>query len=144
MQTNAGVPKEALRVTAAEHAARVPGLELVVLFGSVASGVARPDSDADIGVLGGGFWQQLQIASKLAAELGREPHVVDLGQVPEALAYEIARTGLPLFEAEPFVWARFQARTALRFFDFQAARERCVEGVRRRVLAEVAGKASVG
>jgi predicted nucleotidyltransferase len=134
MQTEP-VPVEALRALAAGHALRVPGLQLVVLFGSVARGSARPGSDADIGVLGGAFWEQLQLGSALAAELGREPHVVDLGQAPEALAYEIARTGLPLFAEGPFTWAQFQAGAALRFFDFQTARQRCVEGVRRRVLA---------
>jgi predicted nucleotidyltransferase len=137
-QIDPQLPMQTLRAQAAQRALGTPGVELVVLFGSAARGTARRDSDADIGVLGGEFWKQLELGSALAAELGREPHVVDLRSAPEALAYEIARTGVAVFEAEPFAWARFQARSVLRFLDFQAARERCIEGVRRRVLREVA------
>ncbi len=126
---------------AREQAAVLPGLELVILFGSAArggasSGAPRPDSDADIAVLGGGFWPQLGLGSALAARLGREPHVVDLRHAPEALAYEVARTGQLLYEHEPFAWARFQANAASRFFDFQTVREHCAQGVRRRLLQE--------
>lgn len=143
VQRDPELPIEVLRASAARGASGGTAVKLVVLFGSAARGSARRDSDADIGLLGGGFWQQLELGSALAAELGREPHVVDLQAAPEALAYEIARTGVCLFEGAPFAWAEFQARAALRFFDFQAAWERCAEGVRQRVLAEGAGKAGL-
>ncbi|MCG8555316.1 MAG: nucleotidyltransferase domain-containing protein [Proteobacteria bacterium] len=32
------------------------GVELIVVFGSVARDRPRPDSDLDVAVLGGGFW----------------------------------------------------------------------------------------
>jgi predicted nucleotidyltransferase len=128
----------ALRAIASEQARAMVGLRLVVLFGSVARGIARADSDVDIGVVGGGFWQQLALGSALAGELGREPHVVDLHHASDVLAYEVARAGVPLFESEPFAWARFQANAASRFFDFQPARERCVAGLRQRLLREAA------
>jgi predicted nucleotidyltransferase len=138
---NAALPLEALRTIAEEQARSNPSIRLAVLFGSVVRGGARIDSDADIAILGGGFWQQLALGSALSGELGREPHVVDLHHAPEALAYEVARSGLPLFEREPFDWARFQAGAASRFFDFQGARDRCIEGVRRRLLREAAATA---
>jgi hypothetical protein len=85
---------------------------------------------------GGEFWRQLELGSAVAAELGREPHVVDLRTAPEVLAYEIARTALLLFERERFGWARFQARAAARFFDFQPAHERCVAAAKARLARE--------
>jgi predicted nucleotidyltransferase len=133
------LPIEALRAIAGEQARANAGLRLVVLFGSVARGGARADSDVDIGVLGGGFWQQLALGSALAGELGREPHVVDLRHASDVLSYEVARAGVPLFESEPFAWARFQATAASRYFDFQCARERCAAGLRQRLLREAAG-----
>lgn len=129
------------------QARAIVGLRLVVLFGSVARGGARSDSDVDIGVLGGGFWQQLALGSALAGELGREPHVVDLHHASDVLSYEVARAGIPLFEGEPFAWARFQASAASRFYDFQPARELCAAGLRRRLLREAAtalGKDELG
>lgn len=126
-----------LRQLAGASASRIPEVTLVVLFGSVARDNARPDSDADLGVLGGGFWQQLELGSTLAARLGREPHVVDLERASEAFAYEVARTGIVLFERAPFTWARFQGSAATRFFDFQPAHRRFVEGARLRLVAEL-------
>jgi predicted nucleotidyltransferase len=126
---------ESLRALARLEAARLPGLRLVVLFGSVAAGTARPDSDADIGVLGGDPWQTLELGSALAARIGREPHVVDLGAAPEALRFEVARGGVLLHEAEPFLWARFQAEAAIRYFDLKPVIDLCAEGVRRRLRA---------
>ena len=110
------LPLDALRALAAEGAAATPGIVLVVLFGSVAAGSARADSDADIAVLGGDSWKALELGSSLAARIGREPHVVDLGDAPDALRFEIARGGVMLFEAEPYAWARFQAEAAIRYF----------------------------
>lgn len=141
------LPIEALRSIASEQGRAIEGLRLVVLFGSVARGGARADSDADIGVLGGGFWDQLALGSALAGELGREPHVVDLHRASDVLSYEVARAGIPLFESEPFTWARFQATAASRFFDFQPARERCLASLRKRLLREAAaaqGKDTLG
>lgn len=116
----------------------MPDVTLVVLFGSVVRGSARKDSDADIGVSGGGFWQQLELGSALAGALGREPHVVDLTPAPELLAYEVARHGVPLYEREPFAWATFQARAAARYFDFRPAHELWVSAARERLAARAA------
>jgi predicted nucleotidyltransferase len=127
---------DALRERAAAGAAQNGGLRLVVLFGSVATGQARPDSDADVAVLGGDSWKALELGSALAAQLGREPHVVDLASASDALRFEVARHGVLLFEAEPNAWAEFQARAALMYFDLKPIIERCAEGVRARLRAE--------
>jgi predicted nucleotidyltransferase len=109
---------------------------MVVLFGSVARDQARADSDADIGILGGTFWDQLTLGSALGSLLGREAHVVDLATSTDLLRFEVARDGVPLFEGEPFAWARFQAESAVRYFDVQPIIALCSEGVRQRLARE--------
>jgi predicted nucleotidyltransferase len=137
----AALPLDELRRSASLQAASLPGLRLVILFGSITrsrsiAGGPRIDSDVDLALLGGDYWLQLGLGSELAARLGREPHVVDLRTAPEALAFEVARTGILLFEHERFAWASFQATAASRYFDFQPARQRCIEGTRRRLLEQ--------
>jgi predicted nucleotidyltransferase len=114
------------------------GIQLVVLFGSSASGRARPGSDVDVAVLGGGLWDQLGVASDVAALLGREPDPVDLGTASDWLRFEVARRGALLFEDEPGRWHRFQAEAMLRWFDLAPIVARCAEGVRRRLARDTA------
>jgi predicted nucleotidyltransferase len=133
---SSALPLDALRQRAAAGARQNSGLSLVVLFGSVATGKARPDSDADIAILGGDSWKALELGSALAAQLKREPHVIDLAGATDLLRFEVARHGVLLFEATPFAWAEFQARAALMYFDLKPIIERCAEGVRARLRAE--------
>jgi uncharacterized protein YutE (UPF0331/DUF86 family)/predicted nucleotidyltransferase len=128
-----------MRATAARLAERTPGLRLAVLFGSVARGQALPDSDADIALLGGDFWPALSAGAEIAAQLGREPHVVDLATANDALRFHVARDGILLFEYEALGWARFQAEAALRYFDIVPMIRQCAAGAR----ARLAGRARV-
>ncbi len=114
----------------------VPDVRLVVLFGSVARGNARPDSDADIGILGGGFWPQLELGSRIAALLQREAHVVDLAAAGELLRFEVARDGACIFERENDVWLRFRAEAMIAYWDFEPIMRICAEGARRRLMKE--------
>jgi len=116
--------------------ARWPDLKLVVVFGSVARGATRPDSDIDVGVLGGGFWEQLDVGTEVGGLAAREPQVVDLMTASDRLRFEVARDGILLYEREPGSWARFQAEATLRYFDLAPIITLCTEGVRRRLLAE--------
>jgi len=113
-----------------------PGLRLVVLFGSVARQQARPDSDVDVGVLGGGFWDGLRIGAAVGARLGREPQVVDLGTASDLLCFHVARDGILLYEGEPDAWARFRAESAVRYFDVAPIIALCAEGARRRLALD--------
>jgi predicted nucleotidyltransferase len=113
-----------------------PGTTLIVLFGSVARGQARPDSDVDIAVLGPEFWGGLAIGAELGGSLGREPHVVDLATASDLLRFTVAREGLPLFQGTPDAWPRFQAESAVRYFDVAPIIALCAEGARRRLARE--------
>lgn len=123
-------------VEIARRVAARPGIRLVIVFGSVARSTARPDSDVDIGILGGGFWDQLAVGGEIAAAYGREPHVVDLGAASDWLRFEAARHGQLLFAATPDAWPRFQAESALRYFDLAPIIARCAAGVRARLRRE--------
>jgi predicted nucleotidyltransferase len=114
-----------------EALAACPGLKLAVLYGSVVTGKCRPDSDLDIGLSGGGFWDQLAIGSEIGRSFQREPHVVDLDAASDWLRYEVARGGRLLFESQRGSWARFQAESALRYFDLVPTIQKCSEGLRR-------------
>ena len=114
----------------------VPEVRLVVVFGSVARGDASPDSDVDVGVVGGGFWDQLGVGAKVGERLQREAHVVDLGKAGEMLRYLVAREGIPIFEIDPATWARFQAEAAIGYFDFEPILKICAEAARRRIRVE--------
>jgi predicted nucleotidyltransferase len=126
--------KELRRAT--ESLVDVAEVRLVVLFGSVARGNARPDSDVDIGILGGGFWPQLELGSRIAARLQREPHVVDLAQAGELLRFEVARDGVCIFERGQDTWPRFRAQAMIAYWDFAPIMRICAEGARRRLLQE--------
>lgn len=115
------------------------GSALVVVFGSVARGEARPDSDVDIGVLGAEFWAAHRLGARLGAALGREAHVVLLEDASDQLRFEVARDGILLHESEPSRWARFQAEAAMRWFDLEPIVARCAAGVRARLQREAAG-----
>jgi predicted nucleotidyltransferase len=120
----------------ARTAARAPGVRLVILFGSTSRGQARPDSDVDIGVLGGEFWDQLRLGSELSIALRREPHVVDLARASDWLRFEAARDGILIYEREPRSWSGLKAEAMLRYFDLAPIIAICAEGTRRRLLAD--------
>jgi predicted nucleotidyltransferase len=129
-------PTEAVRGAIEEIVADRSGFRLIVLFGSVARGQAFPRSDADLGILGGEFWDQLAAGTLIGPLLGREAHVVDLATSSDVLRYEIARDGVPLFQADPVIWPCFRAEAIVRYLDFQPVLTLCAEGARERLRRE--------
>ncbi len=75
---------------------RLPGLLGVWLFGSVARGTARPDSDLDIAVLGAAPFDAVQLFD-LGLELGvlvqRDVDLVDLRRLPIVVQKEVLLGG---------------------------------------------------
>ena len=88
------------------------GLDLAILYGSQARGVARADSDYDVGVRKrqGALRPDefLDLAVELSRVLGTgQLDLVDLQTASALLQYEAARNGRVLYEAEPGLFNRF-------------------------------------
>ncbi len=95
-----------------------PAIELVVLFGSAATGRARPRSDLDIAVRGDDVVDLDALYLALAPRLGTDRlDLVDLRMAGSILAFEVARHGQPLFERAPGAFRTFQALASRRYCD---------------------------
>ena len=74
----------------------LPGIRLAILFGSLAAGRERPDSDLDLAVDSGHrltAGEKLALMDKLAECTGRPVDLVDLHAVGEPLLGQILRHG---------------------------------------------------
>lgn len=91
------------RLTALQQAAaRAPGLELLVLFGSRARGECRRGSDWDLGFLSGpGFDPDALLADAALILQSDRVDLVDLGRASGLLRFRAATDGRALFEAHP-------------------------------------------
>ena len=71
---------------------RFSSIHLAIVFGSVASGHARPDSDLDLAVLGKtplSANEKIELIAALAQQVGRPIDLVDLYAAPEPLLGQI-------------------------------------------------------
>ncbi len=75
----------------------IPGLELALLFGSLARGRARADSDVDVAVLGEGL-DLGEIAARLSEATEREAHVVRLEDATIPLLEELVAESIVVSE----------------------------------------------
>ena len=83
-------------------AARIPGLELLVLFGSRARGDVHAASDWDFGYLAESSLDVGRLLADLVEAIGSDRvDLVDLNRASGLLRYRAARDGHPLFEARP-------------------------------------------
>ena len=100
-------------------------IQAAYIFGSVAAGRARPDSDVDIAVLVDRRVRptlMLKYRLKLIADLGSalrrsDVEVVILNQASPLLAHRVLSQGTLVFERSASARVRFQVRTASRYFD---------------------------
>jgi uncharacterized protein len=100
-------------------------VQAAYIFGSMASGRARPDSDIDIAVLVDRrvrSVQSLNYRLKLLADLGAALHRTDvdlviLNQATPLLAHRILSRGKLIFERSASARIRFQVGTASRYLD---------------------------
>ncbi len=101
-----------------------PEIELALVFGSLASGQARPDSDIDVAVyprhpLG---HQSLQaLSDEIASATGRPVDIIDLSQVDGALLRQVLRTGKLLFSKRPSIMGFLMERLLIWQEDFEPA-----------------------
>lgn len=87
-------------------------VRLALLFGSRARGRARPDSDADVAVLGKDL-DLLALAADLSGAAGVEVHVVSLDDPGYPLLNAILRDGIILHEAERYADAAWRSRALM-------------------------------
>jgi predicted nucleotidyltransferase len=116
-------------------------IEAAWVFGSVASGRARPDSDIDIAVL---LNRRVRLSRRLAyrlrlmADLGaalRRPDVdvVILNSAPPLLAHRVLCRGRLVFERSKTARVRYQVETARQYFDLVPVLEARVRSFKKAV-----------
>ncbi len=95
-----------------------PSVEIVVLFGSMARGVSRPDSDVDIAVLCDGPADLDALYLLLAPRLATGAlDLTDLRRAGSLLAFQVARHGRLLYERNPGTFRSFQSLASRRYCD---------------------------
>jgi uncharacterized protein len=111
--------------TEQQESLRRLGSELVILFGSHATGDARADSDVDIGIF---FDPESPVRPKRYGEAyallqmvggNSRLDLVVLNDAAYTLQYRAAMEGQPLFEATRSSFADFRERAMHQYFDFQ-------------------------
>ncbi len=110
------------------------------LFGSVARGRERADSDVDVGVLlAGGRPKSLadldhvaSLQDRLSRAIGRQVDLVVLNDAPPDLVYRVLRERMLLFERDHGRRIEFEVRARNEYFDLQPNLERYRRTVLRR------------
>jgi predicted nucleotidyltransferase len=100
-----------LRSEIQSAAAATPGLDLLLVFGSVARGTASERSDLDVAFVGD--VDPLELAARLSLVAGREVDVVDASRAPIPLLDVIVRDGVAVFERSPGLEATFRSRALI-------------------------------
>jgi predicted nucleotidyltransferase len=100
-------------------------LDLIVLFGSHATGLARADSDVDVAVRtrtpreARTVEWEWALMTAVEEAIGGDLDFVLLNDAPPLLMFEIATEGKPLYEARPDTFLEFQLYAAKRHYDSQ-------------------------
>ncbi|MEE9383974.1 MAG: nucleotidyltransferase domain-containing protein [Nannocystaceae bacterium] len=114
--------QERLRSTVSGFASRAIA---VYVFGSLARGTDREDSDIDLGVLLREMPAEplarlgQDIAAELTQELGREVDVVILNEAPADLVHRVLRDGILLLESDRSARIAFEVAARNRYFDLK-------------------------
>ena len=113
---------------------RLSGLRLLYLFGSQASGDARPDSDWDIAFLADVNLDNVSrwhIAEELAAELGQDVDLVDLKEASTVLKMQIVQNGRLLY-GDSLGADLFEASTMTQYGHLQESRSDILKAYERK------------
>jgi predicted nucleotidyltransferase len=106
-----------------EHYRGQPGVAAVYLFGSVAKGTARADSDVDIGVLyetappAQLMAQPFGDEADLGERFGRPVQIIVMNAAPADLVHRILRDGILVLDANKSCRISFEVRTRNQYFD---------------------------
>lgn len=107
--------------------AGTPAVGLAFLYGSLARGAARPDSDLDLAVMGAAplsAGDLLHLAETLGQASGRPADVLDLRTAHGTILHEILRTGVRVFESDPALYPALLTRHLSEEADFRPLRDR--------------------
>ena len=108
-----------------------PEIAAAYIFGSVAAGSARRDSDVDIAVLlrrrppaQGLLKYRLRLIAEIGSALGRyDIEVIILNEAPPVLAHQVLSKGKLIFERSASERVEFQVRTVNLYCDTEPMRE---------------------
>ncbi len=100
-----------------------PGLHLAYLFGSQVDETSGPLSDVDVGILSEGGGDEAQMQARLAHELGRAVHplqvdVIVLQRAPVELAYAVIAQGICIFQRDTLMRVEYEADVLSRYGDY--------------------------
>ncbi len=113
--------------------ARHPHIDQVILFGSLATGKATPDSDLDLAVASAApLSPEIKgaLIADLAENLGRPVDLIDLNQVGEPLLGQILRHGRRVLGSNQ-QYARLLSKHLFNMADFAPYRSRILAERRR-------------
>jgi predicted nucleotidyltransferase len=121
----------------------VGGVSAALVFGSQATGQARPDSDVDIAVVLDALpppserkdllWSLL---GALGKELGSDRiDLVLLNDAPPKLAFDVLKHGRVVLDRDPVQLHRFRVRTYSRHADYEPVERFFREATKRRAQA---------
>ena len=112
------------RAACADVGRGLPDLELLILFGSSASGRIRKTSDVDVAVRCDAAADLDALFMALAPRLKSDRlDLVDLRRAGPLLAFEVARSGYVLFERSPGLFREFQSLASRRYADTRKLRD---------------------
>lgn len=94
-------PKQQLLII--EELPKLCDAHTIIIFGSVAKGTMRPDSDIDIAYLSNvrkSTYQRFRIGQQLADRLDRDVDLIDFDEASTVFQVQIATTGIVIYEAQ--------------------------------------------
>ena len=118
-----------------------PPLRLAMMFGSMASGTGREDSDLDLAIAPMdpdlSLADELDLQRRLTEVSGRDVDLVRLDRASCLVRWQVARHGRVLREAGPFEAARVVASAASDYLDFEPGFARAAALFQQRLAREV-------
>lgn len=115
-----------------ELVARFPHIRVAALFGSMARGTARPDSDIDVAVQADkelSADEHIAITEAIALAFNRSVDLVDLRTAGQPLLDQIVRTGIQVIGTR-HQWGDLIYRNIMENEDFVPYQKRILEGRR--------------